>query len=95
MTDPQAVVAAARAGNLYFWNLKQVMERVTLSKSEIYRRIRDTDPDSNPFPPSRHFQNDEKKGVFWLSTEVTTWQLRELGLAPAAPSAPDVAGLLG
>lgn len=78
--------------DIRFWRLPDVQERVGLSKTEIYRRMKDTDPAANPFPASRGYRGADKTGKFWLSTDVRAWQLRELGVAPASS---DVAGLIG
>lgn len=79
---------------LIFLSLKQVIAIVGLGKSEIYRRRKDTDPALNPFPQPRPYKGPNGKRVFWLSTEIRAWQLRELGIDPP-PAAPDIDDLLG
>lgn len=58
--------------DLEFWSLKTVVERVGLSKSEIYRREAD-----GRFPKRRGYRGDGAK-KFWTSTEVRAWQLAQL-----------------
>jgi predicted DNA-binding transcriptional regulator AlpA len=79
------------SGDLRFWRIADVIARVGLSKSEIYRRQKDVDPELNPFPRPRHYKRDDRRGSFYLSTDIRVWQLRELGLSAAA----DIAKLLG
>ncbi|KFG91871.1 putative transcriptional regulator [Sphingobium herbicidovorans NBRC 16415] len=51
-----------------FWPLRKVLQRVGLSKTEIYRRIAE-----NRFPTGRSYGDGGKK-KFWLSTEIKAWQ---------------------
>ena len=62
-----------------FLKLASVTVRTTLSKSEIYRRIRE-----GTFPPSRKFQSGAvgEKGAFWLASEKARWQQQEVDQAP-------------
>jgi predicted DNA-binding transcriptional regulator AlpA len=53
-----------------FWRLPAVIERVGLSKSEIYRRMRD-----GSFPANKRYRRGS--GVFWLASEVRGWQRDE------------------
>lgn len=55
-----------------FWRLPTVMQKVGLSKSEIYRRISD-----GRFPKSRRYPDSDK--TYWVSTEVVEWQQQVLG----------------
>lgn len=55
-------------GDVEFWPLKTVVQKVGLSKTEIYRRVAE-----NRFPASRSY-NDGGMRKFWLSSEVKTWQ---------------------
>ena len=70
--------------DLEFWRLKIVEGRAGLSKTEIYRRMKDTDPQLNPFPPSRPYRGSGGRGaaVFWVSEDVRAWQAAEIGVAP-------------
>lgn len=73
---------------LYFLRLPQVVALCGISRTEIYRRSRDTDPKRNPFPPSRKYRAN-RQGAFWLSCDVTAWQLAEIGVAaPPYPNWP-------
>ena len=54
-----------------FWKLPDVTARVGLSKSEIYRRIRE-----GTFPKSRRYQG--RIGVFWCASEIGRWQRQEI-----------------
>lgn len=58
---------------LEFWRLPTVMEKVGLSKSEIYRRVAE-----GTFPRPRKYPGSEK--TFWLSRDVLTWQLEAIGI---------------
>jgi hypothetical protein len=93
---------------LEFWKLNTVQEVSGLSKSEIYRRMRE--PGKNPFPPNHAYHgtgDTERAAKFWASCDVRAWQLAEIGIAPSpAPDWPStqlgqpaplltVAGLLG
>lgn len=60
-----------------FWRLPTVMEKVGLSKSEIYRRVQD-----GAFPKPRRFPGTQKS--FWISGEVRQWQFDILREALAA-----------
>lgn len=55
-------------GDVEFWPLKTVVQKVGLSKTEIYRRVAE-----NRFPASRSY-NDGGMRKFWLSSEVKAWQ---------------------
>jgi predicted DNA-binding transcriptional regulator AlpA len=90
MTTPAHLI-----GDIHFWRLPDVLARVGLSKTELYRRMRDTDPELNPFPASRPYRGEDKKGVFWLSTDIRDWQLREIGVATTQSRVLDPASLLG
>ena len=56
-----------------FWPLKQVMQRVGLSKSEIYRRMAE-----GRFPVARPYGQGSTKR-FWLASEIRAWQADILG----------------
>lgn len=71
------------AEDVEFWSLDRVMEKVGLSRSEIYRRAK-----IGTFPASRRYRDSTR--CYWLSTEVRTWQKAELANEPF-----DVAGLIG
>jgi len=51
-----------------FWPLRKVLQRVGLSKTEIYRRIAD-----RRFPAGRSYGDGSTK-KFWLSTDIKAWQ---------------------
>ena len=68
---------------IQFWKLTVVMANVGLSKSEIYRQMKE-----GRFPPSRSYRHDSKR-KFWLSTEVRAWQADVLGTGD------DLDGLFG
>jgi prophage regulatory protein len=54
-----------------FWRLEKVKEVTGLSKTTIYRRIKDGSfPDSRPY---RHLT-----AVFWLESDIREWQRREV-----------------
>jgi predicted DNA-binding transcriptional regulator AlpA len=72
-----------------FWRIRIVRERVGLSKTEIYRRMADTDPALNPFPQSRRYRGSQR--VYWRSDEVCRWQEIE----SAGPPPLNVAELIG
>jgi predicted DNA-binding transcriptional regulator AlpA len=61
------------AARLEFWRLPTVIEKVGLSRSEIYRRVAD-----GRFPKPRHYPDSDK--TFWLSSDVLLWQLECLGI---------------
>ena len=61
------------ASQLEFWRLPVVIQKVGLSKSEIYRRVSD-----GRFPKPRRYPDSDK--TFWLSRDVITWQLETLGI---------------
>ncbi len=70
---------------LEFWRLRAIKTKAGLSKTEIYRRMKETDPARNPFPPSWPYRGGNTgrgAGVFWFSADVQAWQLAELRLAP-------------
>lgn len=56
-----------------FWPLKQVLKRVGLSKTEIYRRMAD-----GRFPAG-HLYGGEGSKRFWLASEIRAWQADLLG----------------
>jgi predicted DNA-binding transcriptional regulator AlpA len=68
-----------------FWPLDTVMQKVGLSRSEIYRRQKD-----KTFPSSRSYRNSSRR--FWLSSDVRRWQAEELA---GAPINDDEFGLIG
>lgn len=51
-----------------FWPLKVVVQKVGLSKTEVYRRAAE-----GKFPQSRGY-GDGGVRRFWVSTEVQAWQ---------------------
>jgi predicted DNA-binding transcriptional regulator AlpA len=55
--------------DLEFW--RTVVDRTGHSKSEIYRRMK-----LGQFPQCYNYP--DKQGVFWLSSEVHSWQLNIL-----------------
>lgn len=57
-----------------FWRLEKVKQVTGLSKSTIYRRIKE-----GTFPDSRRYRSG---GAFWLATEIREWQRRELTRSP-------------
>lgn len=57
-----------------FWPMRTVLQRVGLSKSEIYRQI-----NSGLFPAGRSYKDNPKK-KFWLSNEVVAWQAKQVGI---------------
>jgi predicted DNA-binding transcriptional regulator AlpA len=57
-----------------FWRLETVEQKVGLSKSEIYRRMR-----LGEFPESRAYPGGKGKMRFWISTEVRRWQRTIVG----------------
>lgn len=69
-----------------FWPLDTVIQKVGLSRSEIYRRQA-----NRSFPTSRSYRNSSRR--FWLSTEIRRWQAEQL----AAPASNDdeLVGLIG
>ena len=58
---------------LEFWGLRRVMETTGVSKSELYRLMR-----AGQFPQSRPYQHSPKRR-FWLSSEVQSWQMMQIG----------------
>jgi predicted DNA-binding transcriptional regulator AlpA len=58
---------------LEFWGLRRVMETTGVSKSELYRLMR-----AGQFPQSRPYQHSPKRR-FWLSSEVRSWQMTQIG----------------
>ena len=58
---------------LEFWGLRRVMETTGVSKSELYRTMR-----AGQFPQSRPYQHSPKRR-FWLSSEVRSWQMTQIG----------------
>ena len=56
-----------------FWRLPVVMQKVGLSKSEIYRRIA-----AGTFPKPRRYPDSDK--TFWLSRDVLQWQMEVVGI---------------
>lgn len=61
------------SNDVEFWRLPTVMQKVGLSKSEIYRRISD-----NRFPKSRRYPDSDK--TYWVGSEVVEWQQQVLGM---------------
>jgi predicted DNA-binding transcriptional regulator AlpA len=54
--------------DIEFWRLKTVVQKVGLSRTEIYRKIADgTFPASHPYPGNPRIR-------FWLSNKVRAWQ---------------------
>jgi predicted DNA-binding transcriptional regulator AlpA len=64
------------------WPCRTVVGKAGISKTEIYRRMKDRDPALNPFPQSFH-RPGRKQGVFWASVDVLAWQVAEMGLTPS------------
>jgi prophage regulatory protein len=62
--------------DIEFLRLPAVIARVGLSKTEIYRRIKE-----GTFPASRPYRGGARMGVFWLSSEIRQWQHNELAAA--------------
>jgi len=56
------------ADDIEFWPMKVVVQKVGLSKTEIYRRAAE-----GTFPKSRDYRDGGIR-KFWLSTEVRAWQ---------------------
>lgn len=56
-----------------FLRLNAVMQRVGLSKSEIYRRVA-----MGKFPKPRRYPDSDKS--YWLASEITQWQRQALGI---------------
>lgn len=56
-----------------------------LSKTTVYLRMKDTDPNLNPFPPSRRYRRGRgpTTSVFWVLADIEAWQAAEMGLAEA------------
>lgn len=55
-----------------FWRLPKVIEKVGMSRAQIYRRVAD-----GTFPRSRSYRNSTRS-VFWLASEVRDWQQQEV-----------------
>jgi predicted DNA-binding transcriptional regulator AlpA len=54
--------------DIEFWRMKTVVQKVGLSKTEIYRKIAEgTFPSPRPYPGN-------PKIKFWLSNEIRSWQ---------------------
>lgn len=53
--------------DIEFWRLAKVIEKVGLSRREIYRRIQRSE-----FPKSRAYPGGRIK--FWVSTDIRNWQ---------------------
>jgi predicted DNA-binding transcriptional regulator AlpA len=75
-----------------FWRIERVRQVVGLSRSEIYRRMRDSTLKENPFPKSHRYRGSQTK--FWRSDEVREWQARELGEDPV-PRARSLEEMIG
>lgn len=58
--------------DLEFWPLSTVVQKVGLSKSEIYRREA-----AGTFPRRRAYRGDGSR-KFWVSTEVRAWQVGQI-----------------
>ena len=57
-----------------FLRLHHGTDRTGLSKTEIYRRIRE-----GTFPRSRRYQHGtENGGAFWLESQIRQWQTFEV-----------------
>ena len=65
------------AGDEEFLRLKRVLAMTGLSERQLYRDI-----EAGRFPRGRAYPG--KKIVFWLLSEVRTWQAEQLRLAVAA-----------
>lgn len=72
MANPARRESALESNEEFFWRLPDVQTRVGLSKTEIYRRIRE-----GSFPHSRRYR-PKGSGVYWLSSEVRRWQVNEV-----------------
>lgn len=69
------------------WRLPRVIETSGLSKTEIYRRMGESNPKQNPFPRNYSYRGNSQ-AKFWRSDEVRAWKRREAGVDC-------LAGLLG
>lgn len=58
------------------WRIETVQAKTGLSRTQLYRRARDTDPATNPFPKARTYRSG--RASFWPSDEVRAWVRREL-----------------
>lgn len=58
--------------DLEFWRMSTVQQKVGLSRTEIYRRIK-----AGTFPGSCAYPGSPSK-KFWVSTDVRAWQQRVL-----------------
>lgn len=58
--------------SMEFWRLPVVMQRVGLSKTEIYRQMKD-----GRFPRNRLYPGT--KSSFWVSAEIIAWQIDTIG----------------
>lgn len=77
------------ADDVEFWPLGTVIQKVGLSRSEIYRQVL-----AGTFPGSRTYRNNPTR-KFWVSTDVRHWQAEQLE-APSAPQLDDdEAALIG
>lgn len=54
-----------------FWSIKRVIEVVGLSKSEVYRQVRE-----GLFPKANSYRSNNRR--FWLSHEVKAWQQAQI-----------------
>jgi len=79
------------ADDVEFWPLKTVIQKVGLSRTEIYRQ-----QSLGKFPRSRSYRNNPGRR-FWLSTEVRHWQAEEVEGAPVLQPGldPELEGLIG
>ncbi|MBB5985918.1 helix-turn-helix transcriptional regulator [Sphingobium lignivorans] len=59
---------------MQFWRLPRVMEETGISKSSIYRDMRE-----GRFPRSYQYK-DRPEDRFWRSDEVEAWKRHQLGL---------------
>lgn len=74
------------------WKIKKVIAKTGLSKTEIYRRMREPGP--NPFPHQHRFSGC-RQAVYWARGEVWAWMRREAGLDPIIPAEPTLSELIG
>lgn len=65
-----------RDAEIEFWRLPKVIEAVGLSKTEIYRMIKEGGfPSSRPYPHSANAK-------FWLAEDVRCWMTKVVADAP-------------
>ena len=65
--------ASPHLGDVEFWRLRTVLQKVGLSKSEVYRQMA-----SGTFPKSRRYAGSGTRGTFWLSRDILLWQEEQL-----------------